>query len=265
MPGTGSPRPRATLSDGVVLLRPEEDSDVGDMVLACSDPQSARWLPVPVPYGPEDARAWLARRETDELWWDWPLWAITVLPRRRWTGSVGLKTDGCGGAEVRYLVAPWARGDGISARALRLACAFGFGTLGLQVVTWSAYAGNESSRRVAQQVGFDIPDRVFPRWGAQRGERRDCWLGTLTPDALVRTSRQADARRPPPPALTPREREVLERLALGETNHEIAYQLGISVNTVKNHVRSILEKLSARSRAEAVVTSLQRGLTTLPG
>jgi DNA-binding NarL/FixJ family response regulator len=34
---------------------------------------------------------------------------------------------------------------------------------------------------------------------------------------------------------------------------------------VKNHVRSILEKLSARSRAEAVVTSLQRGLTTLPG
>ncbi len=41
-------------------------------------------------------------------------------------------------------------------------------------------------------------------------------------------------------------------------------ELGISENTVKNHVRSILEKLQAKSRAEAVVVGLAQGLTSLP-
>lgn len=63
--------------------------------------------------------------------------------------------------------------------------------------------------------------------------------------------------------LTSREFDVLGELARGATNSEIAETLFIAENTVKNHVRSILLKLSARSRTEAVVRAHQRGLLAL--
>ena len=66
------------------------------------------------------------------------------------------------------------------------------------------------------------------------------------------------------PSLTPRELDVLGHLVRGESNRTIAAQLGISENTVKNHVRAILEKLQAKSRAEAAVIALTQGLTALP-
>jgi two-component system NarL family response regulator len=58
---------------------------------------------------------------------------------------------------------------------------------------------------------------------------------------------------------------VLRHLTRGQSNRAVAADLGISENTVKNHVRSILEKLQAKSRAEAVVIGLRQGLTSLPG
>jgi DNA-binding NarL/FixJ family response regulator len=62
--------------------------------------------------------------------------------------------------------------------------------------------------------------------------------------------------------LTPRELEVLERLASGLSNKEIADRLGVSVHTVKFHVNSILGKLSATSRTEAVALAARAGLLT---
>lgn len=72
----------------------------------------------------------------------------------------------------------------------------------------------------------------------------------------------------PPPGpvherLTPREEEVLGYLAHGSTNKEIADALFISERTVKFHVSSILEKLEAANRTEAVTLAAQRGLITL--
>lgn len=64
-------------------------------------------------------------------------------------------------------------------------------------------------------------------------------------------------------ALTPREREVLELLALGLSNREIAARLNISDHTAKFHVASILGKLGAANRAEAVRRGLRRGLVPL--
>jgi two-component system nitrate/nitrite response regulator NarL len=60
--------------------------------------------------------------------------------------------------------------------------------------------------------------------------------------------------------LTPRELEVLECLALGLSNKEIASRLGVSFHTVKFHVNSILGKLSAASRTEAVALAARAGL-----
>lgn len=64
----------------------------------------------------------------------------------------------------------------------------------------------------------------------------------------------------PAPRLTPREMEVLEHVAQGMNNREIARTLFISENTVKNHVRNILEKLHLHSRMEAVVYAVREKL-----
>jgi two-component system, NarL family, response regulator YdfI len=61
-------------------------------------------------------------------------------------------------------------------------------------------------------------------------------------------------------ALTPREKDVLHLLAAGLGNKEIAARLNISDHTVKYHVASILGKLAASSRTEAVSTAMRRGL-----
>jgi len=63
--------------------------------------------------------------------------------------------------------------------------------------------------------------------------------------------------------LTPRESEVLQMLASGLTNKEIANRLAISEHTVKFHVASILGKLGAASRTEAVTLGIRRGLVLL--
>jgi DNA-binding NarL/FixJ family response regulator len=64
--------------------------------------------------------------------------------------------------------------------------------------------------------------------------------------------------------LTRREHEVLHQLAAGRTNNEIAEHLHLSVNTVRNHVASVLTKLGARTRGEAVARAADAGLV-LPG
>src|SRR3954463_2378143 len=64
----------------------------------------------------------------------------------------------------------------------------------------------------------------------------------------------------PAPRLTDRELEVLKLVAQGMSNREIAEHLYISENTVKNHVRNILEKLHLHSRMEAVVYAVREKL-----
>ncbi len=64
----------------------------------------------------------------------------------------------------------------------------------------------------------------------------------------------------PTPRLTDRELEVLKLVAQGMSNREIASELYISENTVKNHVRNILEKLHLHSRMEAVVYAVREKL-----
>ncbi|MEW6649818.1 MAG: response regulator transcription factor [Chloroflexota bacterium] len=86
--------------------------------------------------------------------------------------------------------------------------------------------------------------------------------GALSPEvtgAVMRAlAKQGDVKSQPP--LSDRELEVLECLATGQTTNQIAAHLFISENTVKTHVRHILEKLEASNRTEAVSKGLQLGL-----
>ena len=60
--------------------------------------------------------------------------------------------------------------------------------------------------------------------------------------------------------LTPRELEVLARLASGRNNHELASELGVSTNTVRNHIASILRKLGLDNRIQAAVQAVRSGI-----
>jgi len=71
-------------------------------------------------------------------------------------------------------------------------------------------------------------------------------------------------RQVPSPKLTDRELEVLKLVAQGLNNREIAKRLFISENTVKNHVRNILEKLQLHSRMEAVMYAVREKLLDIP-
>jgi DNA-binding NarL/FixJ family response regulator len=75
---------------------------------------------------------------------------------------------------------------------------------------------------------------------------------------------RSDRQQVPTPRLTDRELEVLKLVAQGLNNREIAKRLFISENTVKNHVRNILEKLQLHSRMEAVMYAVREKLLDIP-
>jgi two-component system, NarL family, response regulator DegU len=64
--------------------------------------------------------------------------------------------------------------------------------------------------------------------------------------------------------VTPREKEILTYMVQGYLNKQIAFALKISEQTVKNHVTSILRKLNANARTQAVVEAIRQGLVTIP-
>jgi DNA-binding NarL/FixJ family response regulator len=78
--------------------------------------------------------------------------------------------------------------------------------------------------------------------------------------ALAKRDGEERAQEVPVPKLTDREMEVLRLVARGMNNRDIAKELFISENTVKNHVRNILEKLQIHSRMEAVMIAVRENL-----
>jgi DNA-binding CsgD family transcriptional regulator len=97
-------------------------------------------------------------------------------------------------------------------------------------------------------------------------------IGAIPGVRLVPAGEAADVALTPPPlsarpdpeaALTPREREVLELMAEGASNKMIARALGISVHTAKFHVGSVIDKLDATGRTDAVAQAARLGVIRL--
>lgn len=82
--------------------------------------------------------------------------------------------------------------------------------------------------------------------------------GTYVDPALATAA--LGAMRPSTPKLTPREREVLSHLSRGESHERIGSALGISIETVRTHLRKACDKLGAATRTQAVATCLRDGL-----
>lgn len=110
----------------------------------------------------------------------------------------------------------------------------------------------EAVRQVSQG-NYVMDDTVldkpqFAAWVASEFERMD--VGWKGPDELF-------------VPLSPREMEILHLITKGMSNKEIAHCLGISHQTVKNHMTSILRKLSVNDRTQAAVYALRRGWVRL--
>lgn len=89
------------------------------------------------------------------------------------------------------------------------------------------------------------------------GEERELRIAASTADGTILLSNGS--------AITPREREILELVASGARNREIAAKLFLSVHTVEYHVTHILQKLEARNRTEASIMAARLGLSSVRG
>ncbi len=102
--------------------------------------------------------------------------------------------------------------------------------------------------------------------GVRRGEAP---VAGVMAAKILHEFRQMDKSTAPPQEspdqLTARESEVLKLVANGATNREIATALSISENTVKVHLRNILEKLHLQNRIQATVYAVRQGLADDPG
>ena len=107
--------------------------------------------------------------------------------------------------------------------------------------------------------GLSDAIRDVMRGGAAVSSR----MGGKLFDILRQHLRHQDIAADREPCLTGREVEILRHVAAGETSREIGRVLYISENTVKNHIRNILDKLGLHSRSEAVLYAVRENLIEL--
>ncbi len=152
---------------------------------------------------------------------------------------------GCLVIDIRM---PGMDGLQLQAELVRLGCK-------LPVVVVTGHADVGLAVRAMKAGALDFIEKPYSEGDVLRAIR----------GALVRTSdaRQSDATTEAAQtriaALTPREREVLQRLVAGRPNKVIAHELGISPRTVEIHRANLMEKLGCRSLAEAVRTAITAG------
>jgi DNA-binding NarL/FixJ family response regulator len=117
-----------------------------------------------------------------------------------------------------------------------------------------------ASGYLLKEISIDeVADAVRSVWAGQSRISPSMAAKLLTEFAAM--SKRAEERQQlPAPRLTEREMEVLKLVAQGLNNRDIAKELYISENTVKNHIRNILEKLHLHSRMEAVVYAVREKL-----
>jgi DNA-binding NarL/FixJ family response regulator len=127
--------------------------------------------------------------------------------------------------------------------------------------------GDEANVWAALAAGADgfLPKRARPAEIADAVRVLAAGESLLFPAAVRELAvRHAGARDAGPVAdLTPRERDVLLLVARGRSNAEIAAELFLGLQTVKTHVSSLLRKLGARDRTQAVVAAYESGLVPL--
>lgn len=131
---------------------------------------------------------------------------------------------------------------------------------GVRVVIFTAYPDH-----VALDAALDAGANAVVVKDAERADLVDIIRRVVAGERVVCTEVSQDhnlllARRLRDSGLTRREYEILRRVAMGETNPEIATALGLTRNTVKTYLQRALEKLGARNRIEALARANECGI-----
>jgi RimJ/RimL family protein N-acetyltransferase len=143
------------LSDGVVTLRAWRPADAPAVLAACQDPLIARFVPIPQPYGEEEARAFIEMVQRNWASGDEQAFAIVDAVTDELLGSISRHGPFGHRATFGYWLAPEARGRGVATRALRLIVDWTIATT--DVIRFDLYTdvANDASGRVAERAGFE--------------------------------------------------------------------------------------------------------------
>ena len=108
----------------------------------------------------------------------------------------------------------------------------------------------------------DLKERLLPavKEALAGGRPMSRGLGPMLMEHVRQSGRHSSHERQAAKPLTEREREVLQQLARGLSYDDIGKMLGVSVNTVRSHVRTIYDKFEVNSRTEAVLLAMKLGL-----
>lgn len=173
------------LTDGEITLREYRLEDVDRIVEFANDPRSRRWLPLPDPYGDQQAREFVELMEQE--WYTDPVhpsWVIDV--DGRYVGGTNARRTAPDTWEIGYSMHPDARGRGLMTKAARLVVDALFDRFDARTVTWRAARGNFASRRVAWSLGMTV-DGTWPRTHATGEDADGTWFGHLHREDRDRT------------------------------------------------------------------------------
>ena len=177
--------PETTLTAGDLTLRPFSLSDADDVVSACQDPETQRWLPLPRPYARANAEWFIgtfgpSQRDSGEGI------VFAIESAGKIAGAIDLKNANwvTKVAEVGYWVAPWARGHGVASGAARALSLWAIRDHGFERVELFAATGNTGSQRAAEKAGF-VREGVARNACCVNGGRMDMVLFSLVPDDLL--------------------------------------------------------------------------------
>ena len=130
---------------------------------------------------------------------------------------------------------------------------------GARVLVFSSYARDEEVHKAIAAGALGYLRKSAPREELLEAVRSVAAGKRHLPPEIADTLADRIGRADP----SPRELEVLSLAAAGNSNKEIAAELGISEQTVKHHMGNLLVKLEARDRTHAVTEALKRGLISL--
>jgi len=157
-----------TLVVDELALRPWRGTDAPALLAACQDPEIARWVTIPQPYGPADADAFIASSQA--MWRDGTgaPFAIVESATDSLLGAVTLFGPEGHQATVGLWLVAEGRGRGVGTRALRRLTDWTFETTAVFRLDCFIMVGNEPSERMVERVGFQR-EGVLRGWDLHHG------------------------------------------------------------------------------------------------
>lgn len=189
------------LSTNRLTLREFGETDIDALTEVCQDEEIARYTMVPSPYRRADAERFV--RETcpsSRAAGTDAAFGVFTKDGDKLVGAVGLHkiadlgepAGGSGG--VGYWTAAWARRHGYTSEAVTAVCRWGFTELGLALIRWDAFVGNDGSSGVARRCGF-VLEGTRRSALLHRGVRRDMWVGSMLAGEFVEPSTAPESQR----------------------------------------------------------------------